>query len=94
VLSQSTAETVEEKRNDDNVLVEKLLHELHLDTVSVSEANRLGKRTDTADAKPCPTKLELASEKQKFDVLKQANHPKEQGRSAFPPSRLNHETTK
>ena len=73
-LSESTAETVEEKRSDDNVLVENLLHELHLDTASVSKAIRLGKRPDTADAKPRPIKLELASEKQKFEVLKQAKN--------------------
>ena len=76
-LKEPSAEAPEERKQEDEVVIEDLLHKLRSDEVSVSKIIRLGKRPEDSEdieAKPRPIKLELASEEQKDKVLQQAKN--------------------
>ena len=61
------------EKNADNVQVENLFHKLDLDSISVNQIIRLGKRPE-GEEKPRPVKVVIASEEQKESVLHKAKN--------------------
>jgi len=73
-LDESADTSSDERQRYDNEALENLLHRLGSDTVSVNKIIRLGKRLETSDVKPRPTKVVFASEEQKDAVLLKAKN--------------------
>jgi len=73
-LAEPSGDTAETRIKSDCDTVEHMFHKVELDTISVEQITRLGKRSDEPDAKPRPVKLTVASETQKGQVLKQAKN--------------------
>jgi len=73
-LAEPSGDTAETRIKSDCDTVEHMFHKTELDTISVEQITRLGKRSDEPDAKPRPVKLTVASETQKDQVLKQAKN--------------------
>ena len=70
-LTESTDDNVRAGADPDEEQIEQLLHEIGCDEVSVAGAVWLGRKQDasSADYKPRPLKLVLASEDQKDKIL-------------------------
>jgi len=64
-LKESEAVVAEDRKSDDNELVEDWFHTLGCDCLSVNKLVRLGRRSDSSDAKPRPLKIDMSSEEQK-----------------------------
>ena len=73
-LAEPLASTPELRKQEDEETTETLLHSLNLDDISVDSVIRLGRRPETADAKPRPIKMVVASEEQKSRVLSKAKN--------------------
>jgi len=73
-LVEPQGNTPEERKQQDEDIIETLLHSLNLDDISVDNIIRLGKRPDQTDVKPRPVKVVIASEKQKIRVLSKAKN--------------------
>ena len=73
-VKEPTAESPEDRKSEDEEVIEDLLQKLRADDVSVNKVIRLGKRPGESEAKPRPVKLELASEEQKEKVLQRAKN--------------------
>jgi len=73
-LKESEAVVAEDRKSDDNKLVEDLFHTLGCDGQSVNILVRLGRRSDSSDAKPRPLKIDMSSEGQKNEVLRRAKN--------------------
>jgi len=65
-LKESEAVVAEDRKSDDNELVEDLFHTLGCDRLSVNKLVCLGRKSDSSDAKPRPHKIDMSSEEQKM----------------------------
>ena len=69
-LKESTGNSSDERKaNDESKLID-ILHEINCDDVSITAAIRLGKKDDNSSAKPRPVKLEVCSEEQKDKIIR------------------------
>jgi len=73
-LKEPTATETEDRRQEDCVLAEELLHKLSCDDVSVSHIARLGAPPTGSDSKIRPVKLELASADARNKVLRNSKN--------------------
>ena len=56
-LKESEAVVAQDRKSDDNELVEDWFHTLGCDRLSVNKLVRLGWKSDSSDAKPRPLKI-------------------------------------
>jgi len=73
LVESSESNSDARQQQEDNEL-QNLLHEIKCDDVSITATARLGKRNETADGKPRPIKLIVASEDQKDKILRSAKN--------------------
>jgi len=73
-LKEPTAGEAEDRRHEDYILAQELLHKLSCDDVSVNHIARLGAPPTDGDSRVRPVKLELASADSRDKVLRNAKN--------------------
>ena len=75
-MKESDATELEDMKKEDEEEIVNLLHEIKCDDISVQTSYRLGRRDETAGAKPRPMRVIVSSENQKNKVLNFAKNLK------------------
>jgi hypothetical protein len=75
-LQEPKSSESDKRKEEDEHRIEDLLHQINCDTVSIKDAIRLGRKPETAEDKPRPLKVTIASEEQKEEVLRSAKNLK------------------